>query len=246
MSNATTRRQWAKIARGRCLPNLGQARPYTVAAQPARPYLARVPLRSSARDHGAETAADSQVRPRRLARLEAALFAAGAPLGSRRLAESAILADAVEARALVRELNARYDADNSAFRVEQFAGGFQLLTRPEFSRWLGKLFQSRPQERLSRPALETLAIVAYRQPVLRADVEAIRGVECGEMLRQLMEKDLVRVAGRDSTLGRPILYGTTKKFLIVFGLKDLNDLPRADQLRLRPRQEEEAATGGGA
>lgn len=208
------------------------------ACRAERPYLARVPFSSERRGASADQLSDSQTRDRRLARLEAALFAADAPLSARRLVVAATLADAHEARGLVRWLNALYDTDGSAFRVEQVAGGFQLLTRPEFSRWLGKLYQSRSQERLSRPALETLAIVAYRQPVLRADVEGIRGVECGDMLRQLMDRDLVRIAGRDHALGRPILYATTKKFLERFGLKNLDQLPRAEQLRRSASEED--------
>ena len=144
------------------------------ACRPVRPYLGRLPLWSETSSTPDAATSSPQVRNPRVARLEAVLFAADAPLSSRRLADAATLADATEARTLVRQLNALYDADHSAFRVEQIAGGFQLLTRPEFSRWLTKLYQSRPQERLSRPALETLAIVAYRQPVLRADVETLR------------------------------------------------------------------------
>src|SRR5207237_5142591 len=97
--------------------------------------------------------------------------------------------------------------------------------------WLGRLRRGAAEVRLSPAARETLAVVAYRQPVTRADVEAVRGVQCGEVLRQLMEKGLVRIAGRDDSLGRPVLYGTTKKFLQVFGLKSLRELPHAEQLR---------------
>ncbi|MBI3465054.1 MAG: SMC-Scp complex subunit ScpB, partial [Planctomycetes bacterium] len=118
-----------------------------------------------------------------MARVEAALFAADEPLTARRLAEIANLMDGVEARALVQELEALYDAEGTAFTVEQLAGGWQLRTRREFAPWLTKLFAARQETRLSQPALETLAVVAYRQPILRSDVEAIRGVACGEMLR---------------------------------------------------------------
>lgn len=241
MRNASTCRPGSNLAQPVGLPAAWRAQSVHPACRPVRPYLARLPLWNETSTTPDVATSSTQVRNPRVARLEAVLFAADAPLSSRRLAAAATLADATEARTLVRQLNALYDADQSAFRVEQIAGGFQLLTRPEFSRWLTKLYQSRPQERLSRPALETLAIVAYRQPVLRADVEAIRGVECGEMLRQLMEKDLVRIAGRENTLGRPILYGTTKKYLMMFGLKSLNELPRAEQLRPRTTQHDEGA-----
>jgi segregation and condensation protein B len=165
-----------------------------------------------------------------LALVEAALLAADEPLTLRRLVVAAGLNDAGEARRLVKRLQALYDADGTAFQVEEIAGGYQLLTRPEFHPWLARLRRGGRDVRLSGPARETLAIIAYKQPVTRADVEAIRGVQCSEVLRQLMEKGLVRIAGRHDSLGRPVLYGTTKKFLQVFGLKTLRDLPPAPNL----------------
>ena len=170
-------------------------------------------------------------RDAKLAAVEAALFAADEPLNARRLATAAALADGAEARRLVRKLQALYDKDGSAFQIEELAGGYQLLTRPEFHTWLIRLRRTGHDLRLSAAARETLAIVAYRQPIMRAEVEAIRGVQCGEVLRQLMEKGIVRIAGRHDSLGRPVLYGTTKKFLQVFGLKSLRELPQAEQLR---------------
>ena len=175
-----------------------------------------------------------------LARLEAVLFVASGPLSSRRLAELAGLADGTQARTLVRRLNDIYDgrwaeasgraAHRSAFRAEEVAGGFQWMTRACFSPWLRRLRTFSAGMRLSTPALETLAVVAYRQPVLRAELEAIRGVQCGEVLRQLSERELVRIAGRSPELGRPFLYGTTRKFLQTFGLRSLEELPRASGL----------------
>jgi segregation and condensation protein B len=180
----------------------------------------------------AEPAAGGErARDPALAWVEAALLAADEPLTPRRLAQAAALADAAEARRLVRTLQALYDADGTAFQVEEVAGGFQLLTRPEYHRWLVRLRRTGHDLRLTAAARETLAIIAYRQPIVRADVEAIRGVHCGEILRLLMEKGLIRIAGRDDSLGRPVLYGTTRKFLQVFGLKSLRDLPLTDQLR---------------
>ncbi len=170
-------------------------------------------------------------RDARLAAIEAALFAADEPLTPRRLAAAAGLTDAPEARRLVRKLQALYDRDQSAFQVEELAGGFQLLTRSEYHPWLLRLRRSGHDVRLSPAARETLAIVAYRQPIMRADIENIRGVQCSEVLRLLMEKGLVRIAGRHDSLGRPVLYGTTKKFLQVFGLKSLRDLPQAEQFQ---------------
>ena len=192
--------------------------------KPRRPWRRRGGRTSSGE-------AGSHVRDARLARTEAVLFVAREPLSSRKLAHFAGLLDGTEARTLVRRLNRLYHADECAFLVEEVAGGFQLMTRAQFGPWLRRLFQSPVETRLSSPALETLAVVAYRQPVLRANVDAVRGVDCGELLRQLMERDLVRIVGRSDDLGRPYLYGTTKRFLQIFGLRHLEDLPRSDILR---------------
>ena len=164
-------------------------------------------------------------RTERLARLEAVLFLAREPSGTRKLAELADLADGTEARTLVRKLNRLYDEEGSAFRAVEVAGGFQLVSRPQFASYLRRLHGPTVEVRLSAPAMETLSVVAYRQPVLRAEIESIRGVQCGELLRQLMERDLVRIAGRSEELGRPFLYGTTRRFLQVFGLRHLDELP---------------------
>ncbi len=160
------------------------------------------------------------------ARLEAVFFLAREPLPSRKLAQLAHLSDGTQTRTLIRHLNKLYDQAGCAFRIEEVAGGFQMLTRPMFGPWLRRLLPLPVETRLSAPSLETLAVVAYRQPVTRADIEAVRGVQCGEILRQLMERDLVRIAGRADDLGRPFLYGTTKRFLQIFGLKHLDELPR--------------------
>lgn len=181
-----------------------------------------------------QTVGGALARDERLARLEAALFLAGEPLSTRKLAQLAGLSDGTEARTLVRRLNQLYDQGAGAFRVEEVAGGFQLLTRPAFGPWLKRLLQTPVETRLSPPAMETLAVIAYRQPVERSEVEAIRGVQCGDLLRQLLERDLARIVGRTDELGRPLLYGTTKRFLQVFGLRHLDELPRAASLR-RPQ-----------
>jgi segregation and condensation protein B len=167
------------------------------------------------------------VRSPKAARLEAALFVADGPLTTRRLAQVATLADAAEARALIDALNAAYDADASPFRVERVASGYELLTRPEYARWLDRLHHRPARMKLSPPALETLTIIAYRQPITRADVEAIRGVQSAEIIKQLLERGLVRMAGEDDSLGRPYLYETTRTFLEQFGLRSLDDLPAA-------------------
>lgn len=186
--------------------------------------------RRGADDERDRRSSDPLARDAILAHLEAALLIADEPLPPRKLAQAAGLSDAAAVRKQVRRLQALYDADGTAFQVEELAGGFQLLTRPEYHRWLASLRRGHQDLRLTAAARETLAIIAYRQPIMRADVEAIRGVHCGETLRLLMEKGLVRIAGRHDSLGRPVLYGTTKKFLQVFGLRSLKDLPQAEQL----------------
>jgi segregation and condensation protein B len=201
---------------------------------PAR-LPANIPLPLALRGFGEGRAeaptSDPLGRDAQLAFLEAILLAADEPLPTRRLAQVAGLPDAAVARRLLRKLQGFYDRDGTAFQIEELAGGFQLLTRPEYHRWLASLRQGQNELRLTGAARETLAIVAYRQPIMRADIEGIRGVQCGETLRLLMEKGLVRIAGRDDSLGRPVLYGTTKKFLQLFGLRGLKDLPRADEFK---------------
>jgi segregation and condensation protein B len=174
-------------------------------------------------------------RDPQLGMLEAALFAADEPLTARKLASAANLVDGNEARRLVRKLQILYERGGSAFQIEEVAGGFQLFTRAEFHRWLVRLKRTGHEVRLTGASRETLAIIAYRQPIMRADIEAIRGVHCGDVLRLLMEKGLIRIAGRHDSLGRPVLYGTTKKFLQVIGLKSLKELPQVDQLRPEPK-----------
>jgi segregation and condensation protein B len=182
-------------------------------------------------------------RDDRLAKLEAVLFVANEPLNIRKLARYANLADGTEARTLVGRLNQLYDRTGCAFRVVEVAGGMQLLTRPKFSAWLRRLQHVPAEVRLSAPAMEALAVVAYCQPVLRADIESVRGVGCGEILRQLMERDLVRVSGRSEELGRPYVYSTIKRFLQLFGLRSQDDLPRAAMFRKAedPAQSDERA-----
>ena len=160
-----------------------------------------------------------------MANLEAVLFISKEPLSGRRLSQLAGLPEGTRVRNLLQELNIRYDRQLCAFRIVEVAGGFQLRTRPEFAPWLVRLQEVPVTVRLSGPTMETLAVVAYRQPVLRADVERIRGVQCGELIRQLMDRNLVKIVGRSEELGRPFLYGTTRAFLEVFGFGSLRELP---------------------
>jgi segregation and condensation protein B len=163
--------------------------------------------------------------------VEAILFTSDSPLSAARIAEVAELPSPREVKDAVALLNERYERDGAAFRIQAIAGGYQMLTRQEFHDVVARLLRDRSDSRLSQAALETLAIVAYRQPILRADIEAIRGVACGELLRSLLEKQLVRIVGRAEVIGRPILYGTTRRFLEIFGLSSLEDLPKVEELR---------------
>ncbi|AWM38648.1 SMC-Scp complex subunit ScpB [Gemmata obscuriglobus] len=204
-----------------------------------RPYAQRpgnVVLPHALRERGDRTAPATHPRARdaKLARLEAALFLADEPLPARKLADVVGLRGVAEARELVARLQQFYDADGSAFQVEEIAGGYQLLTRTVYHTWLARLKRTGHELKLSPAALETLAVIAYKQPIMRAEVEKVRGVACGEVVRQLMEKGLVRIAGRHDSLGRPQVYGTTKKFLQAFGLNTLSDLPEVESLRPPP------------
>ncbi|MBA4187367.1 MAG: SMC-Scp complex subunit ScpB [Planctomycetaceae bacterium] len=204
----------------------------TVRPHSARPGNHTLPTAFRFRPETVEAAAlDPHARDPKLARLEAILLLADEPLPARRLAEAADLADAAEARAMVDRLHELYDADGSAFQIEEIAGGYQLLTRPRYHPWLARLKRTGHELKLTPATLETLAVIAYKQPIMRAEVEKVRGVACGEVVRQLMERGLVRVAGRHDSLGRPQLYSTTKKFLQAFGLNAIKDLPEVEALR---------------
>lgn len=161
--------------------------------------------------------------------VEALLFATDQPLPLKRLveilgAERGCVAQAIE---LLRQ---EYESTQRAFQVEEVAGGYQLLSKPEYHQWICLLEKKNTESKLSPAAMETLAVIAYKQPILRATIEAIRGVESSQMLRSLIEKGLVKIVGKDESLGRPLLYGTTKRFLEYFGLNSLNDLPRTQEL----------------
>ncbi|MHC4925057.1 MAG: SMC-Scp complex subunit ScpB, partial [Planctomycetota bacterium] len=176
-------------------------------------------------DGGTENAAPSTQQI-----LEALLFSSSEPLSTERLKEAAGPDDGRETRSLLDSMRQSYDEQGRAFTLEEIAGGWQLLTRPVYAPHLARLKKRPDKARLSSAALETLAVIAYRQPVLRTDVERIRGVACGDMIRSLMERDLVKVSGRAEEPGNPLLYGTTSRFLAEFGLRNLKDLPTARDL----------------
>ena len=163
--------------------------------------------------------------------IEALLLGTYHPLTAARLAELLDSAGTKPVRQAIATLNESYESTGRSFRVEQVAGGYQILTLPQFGEVLKKLHQKEVDAKLTKAALETLAIIAYKQPILRVAVESIRGVACGETIRSLMEKHLVKIAGRAEEPGRPILYGTTKRFLELFGLNSLKDLPTSESLQ---------------
>jgi segregation and condensation protein B len=156
--------------------------------------------------------------------VEALILAAPEPISAARLAEIVPLAGAAQARALVDELNADYTREDRGFEIWEIAGGYQIRTRPELAPWVQQLQNMRPV-RLSAASLETLALIAYRQPMTRAEIEHVRGVDVGATLRSLLDRKLVRIAGHREVPGRPMLYATTRRFLEVFGLGKLEDLP---------------------
>jgi segregation and condensation protein B len=155
--------------------------------------------------------------------VEALLFGADGPLRVDRLAEVLEVERAVVLQVL-EELAAEYTTVSRGFFLQEVAGGYQLRTRPEFSDYLRRLGRARPFK-FSRPALETLAIIAYRQPVTRTEIEYLRGVDSGSVLKTLLDKHLVRILGKKDVPGKPAIYGTTREFLELFGLSDLAALP---------------------
>jgi segregation and condensation protein B len=177
--------------------------------------------------------------------IEALLFVSSEPLPAQRIAE-VLGCERKEAQRLARALGQRYDAENRAVAVEEVAGGYQFRTRSDLAPWVRKLLAARPAK-LSRAALETLAIVAYRQPVTRPDIEKIRGVDCSGVLQSLMDRKLVKIMGRMDVPGRPIIYGTARQFLELFGLSDLSQLPTLKEFEAPPggHAHPEGASAGG-
>lgn len=156
--------------------------------------------------------------------VEALILASPEPVSAQRLAQIVPYLKPAKAKELVAELGEEYKQQERAFEIWEVAGGFQIRTRPEFSGYLRALHAERPL-RLSRAALETLSVIAYKQPTTRAEVEQVRGVDAGATVKSLVERKLVRIAGHREVPGRPMLYATTKRFLEVFGLAKLEDLP---------------------
>jgi segregation and condensation protein B len=175
--------------------------------------------------------------------VEALILASSEPISAARLAEIVPGCKPGAAKDLVNELNTEYEEQDRSFEIWEVAGGYQVRTRAEFSGYLQKLQKTRPL-RLSRAALETLAIIAYKQPATRAEIESVRGVDAGAVVKSLLERDLVKIAGQREVPGRPMLYATTKRFLEIFGLGSIKELPTLrdiDELSREPALEADEA-----
>lgn len=172
--------------------------------------------------------------------LEAALFASARPIPSEELAALDKEASPAELQAALEELREHYDVDGHGVELIEIGGGWQVLTRPEFTEAIERAQLAARPARLSAAALETLAIIAYRQPIGRIEIEEIRGVGVGSVLKSLHERGLIDVTGRGEGLGRPLLYGTTPLFLEHFALRHLEELPRGDELAIALRAREES------
>jgi segregation and condensation protein B len=164
-----------------------------------------------------------------VAAVEAVLFAAGEPVHPKEIAAAFDGASESEVDAAIEALRARYDEGSGGLTVEQVAGAYRLATKPEVGATVRQFFRQRNRTRLSAAALETLAIVAYRQPITVPEIQAVRGVDPSGALKSLLEKAMVRILGRKKVVGNPLLYGTTKQFLVHFGLNRLEDLPSIEE-----------------
>jgi len=157
--------------------------------------------------------------------IEALLFASPDPLSMARIRSILQGVETAEITQALESLKGDYAEESRSFMIVEIGGGYQLATKPDYAVFVGKLVESRSRQRLSKAAMETLAIVAYKQPVVRSTIESIRGVNADGVLRTLLERDLVRIVGRGDGPGRPLLFGTTREFLLQFGLNKLSDLP---------------------
>jgi segregation and condensation protein B len=161
--------------------------------------------------------------------IEALLFASDKPLTIEQVRKVLDNLEASEIRAILEELRAEYERSNRGIRISEIAGGFQMITATEFASFLKKLFRERHADKLSKPALETLAIIAYKQPVTKFEIESLRNVNVDGVINNLLDKNLVRISGRKKAPGRPYVFGTTKQFLECFGLKSLEELPKMEE-----------------
>jgi len=170
--------------------------------------------------------------------VEAMLFISDKPLTIEQIKDVVDNLDAGGIRQIVSELNAEYEQLNRGIRITEVAGGFRMITPPALAPFLRKMYKQRRADRLSKPALETLAIIAYKQPLTRMEIETLRNVNVDGVISSLVEKGLIRITGRKNAPGRPFVYGTTRQFLEYFGLKSLDDLPKMEKFsELKPIEE---------
>src|SRR5574341_1102799 len=162
--------------------------------------------------------------------VEALIFAADAPLSAERILETLELKNGFALGALIDELNSEYQQSGRAFTIRQVAGGYQIVTQSQYANWIKKLYLGRQKTRLSQAALETLALVAFKQPISRVEIAQIRGVNSDGVIGTLLERKLITISGRSEAVGRPLLYSTTPDFLKYFGLNDLADLPKPREI----------------
>jgi len=164
--------------------------------------------------------------------IEALLFVSQGPLKVEEIQGVLEVNSAEEITAVIKELKNEYSSRQSPIEIIELAGGWQMATKKEFASYIKKMYKRETTIKLSNSALETLAIIAYKQPVTRSEIEAIRGVESSGVIRTLIEKNIVRICGKKDTVGSPVLYGTTQQFLVYFGLKSADDLPSLEEIAI--------------
>lgn len=162
--------------------------------------------------------------------IESLLFVSSEPISVEKISEIVDEKDKKEIRTKISELQMEYETTGRAIAILEIAGGFQMVTRPQYAEYIKKLYKSKIIARLSRPALETISIISYKQPITRLEIESIRGVNSGAVIQTLLERKLIKIRGRKEGLGRPLLYGTTSEFLQYFGLKDLTEMPKIEEI----------------
>ncbi len=171
--------------------------------------------------------------------IEALIFASDKPLTIEQINKVLGILDASSVRKSIDELKNEYEVQNRGLRIIEIAGGFQMITATSFTPFLKKLFKYRFSDKLSKPALESLAIIAYKQPLTKSEIESLRNVNVDGVMKSLVEKNLIRICGRKKIPGRPFVFGTTRQFLEHFGLKSLDDLPKMDDFTALAKEVEE-------
>jgi segregation and condensation protein B len=170
--------------------------------------------------------------------IEALIFVSGKPIGLEQIKKVTSVTEVASLRKIIDELTQEYEASGRGMRIVEVAGGFQMIAATNYAVFLKKLFKDRSPEKLSKPALESLAIIAYKQPLTRSEIESLRNVNVDGVMKSLLDKNLVRICGRKKIPGRPFVYGTTREFLEHFGLKSLEDLPKIEEFTAMAEQKE--------